>query len=62
MKITLDLDSNVITVPKNFFETITKQNALIERVGGTKIEPVELIRKSFEAALSDTDKYLQTHK
>lgn len=59
MKVTLDLDTNVITVPKTFFKTIDKQNEIIIKMKGTPISPVELIKKSFEEALSNTDKYLQ---
>lgn len=58
MKITLDLDTNEIIVPKNFFKNIDKQNELIVKMGGAKISGVELIKKSFETAMSDTDKYL----
>lgn len=58
MKITLDLDTNMITVPKNFFKTIDKQNEMILKMGGQKISGMELIKKSFETAMSDTDKYL----
>lgn len=61
MRVTLDLQTNQIIVPKNFFKDISKQNELIEKVGGTKINPVELIKKSFETAMSDTDKYLVTY-
>lgn len=54
MKITLDLDTNEIIVPKNFFKTIDKQNQLAEKVGGSKISGMELIKKSFEIAMADT--------
>lgn len=60
MKITLDLETNVITVPKNFFRSYEKQNETIKKMGGKPIKPVEVIQKSFEIAMSDTDKYLRT--
>lgn len=62
MRVTLDLDTNIITVPKNFFSTIDKQNELITKMGIEKVKPMELIKKSFEIAMSDTDKYLKTRK
>jgi hypothetical protein len=62
MKITLDLDTNEIVVPKNFFKEIEKQNALIRKVGGTVIEPMELIKKSFDTAMGDTNQYLHTRQ
>lgn len=61
MKITLDLDTNMIIVPKNFFDTINRSNAMIEKTGGTPIKPIDLIKKSFETAMADTDKYLRTN-
>lgn len=62
MKVTLDLDTNELIVPKNFFSTIEKQNDTIAKMGGERIKPVELIKKSFEVAISDTDKYLKTRQ
>ncbi len=62
MKITLDLETNEIIVPKNFFENIDKQNDLIKKMNGTPIKAIDLIKKSFETAMSDTDKYLHTRK
>ena len=59
MRVILDLDSNMITVPKNFFKTIDKQNETIKKMGGEPIKATELIKKSFEVAMSDTDKYLR---
>lgn len=60
VRITLDLETNVITVPKNFFRSYEKQNETIKKMGGEPIKPVEVIQKSFEIAMSDTDKYLRT--
>ena len=60
MKITLDLDTNEIILPKNFFKNLEKQNDLIVKMGGEKINPMDLIKKSFETAMADTDKYVKT--
>ena len=62
MKVSLDLETNELTVPKNFFYNIQKQNELIEKHGGTPVPPTEVIRNAFETALSNTDKYLHTRK
>lgn len=59
MKVTLDLENNVITVPKTFFKAYDKQNETIKKMGGEPIKPIEVIKKSFSIAMSDTDKYLQ---
>ena len=60
MKITLDLDTNEITLPKNYFKQIEKQNDLISKMGGEKVNAMDLIKKSFEIAMADTDKYVKT--
>ena len=60
MKITLDLDTNEITLPKNYFKQIEKQNDLIAKMGGEKVNAMDLIKKSFEIAMDDTDKYVKT--
>lgn len=62
MKITLDLETNEIIVPKNFFEKIDKENEIITNHGGTPTKPVERIRKAFETALENSDKYLHVKK
>ena len=60
MRITFDLETNEIILPKKYFTEIEKQNDLIAKMGGEKVKPMELIKKSFEIAMSDTDKYVKT--
>ena len=62
MKVSLDLKTNEITVPKSFFEAIDKENDIIKAHGGTPVSPVERIKAAFETAIGDTDKYLKTRK
>lgn len=62
MKITLDLDTNEIVVPKNFFRVIEKQNDLIEKHGGTPVKPMEVIKNAFNEAMSNTDKYVHVRQ
>lgn len=59
MKITLDLETCEITVPKNFFSKIDKENEIIKKHNGEPISAVERIKKSFNTAMDDTDKYLR---
>lgn len=61
MRITLDLENNEIIVPKNFFKEIERQNALIEKTGGTPIKAIDIIKRSFEIAMENTDKYLRVN-
>lgn len=58
MKITLDLDTCEITVPKNFFINIEKENDIITSHGGKAATPIERIKKAFNTAIEKTDKYL----
>lgn len=58
MKITLVQGLMKSSCRKTSFKDIDKQNEMIEKVGGTRISGIELIKKSFEKAMSDTDKYL----
>lgn len=58
MKITLDLETKEIIVPKNFFMVIQKQNELIKENGGNPVKPMDVIRKAFNTALDNSDKYV----
>ena len=58
MKITLDLETCEITVPKNFFINIEKENDIITSHGGTAVKPVDRIKRAFNTAIEETDKYL----
>lgn len=60
MKITLDLETNEIIVPKNFFTKIEKENDIIVKAHGNPIAPVDRIKNAFAEAMSNTDKYLHT--
>lgn len=62
MKITLDLETNEITAPKNFFEVFAKQNEMIVKLGGEPIKPMDVIKKSFDIAMANTDMYFKTRK
>lgn len=76
MKVTLDLETYELTVPKNFFTKIERENEIITKHGGNAIPAVKRIEKAFGMALgikaiagdedgfvegtSATDKYLHT--
>lgn len=59
MKVTLDLTTKDITVPKSFFDAIEKENEIIEAHDGTPVSPVDRIKAAFEEAMKDTDKHLR---
>ena len=60
MKITLDLETCEIIVPKNFFQKVEKENDVITKHGGTAVSPTERIKAAFNKAMENTDKYLHT--
>ena len=60
MKVTLDLETSELVVPKNFFVKIEKENDIITKHGGKAISPVDRIKKAFDKAINNTDKYLHT--
>lgn len=60
MKITLDLETSEIVVPKNFFNKIEQENEVIIKHGGNPVSPTERIKNAFNIAMENTDKYLRT--
>lgn len=66
MRVTLDLDTCVLTVPKNFFDYVSKQNEVLKAAGvlndETRVTAEKLITKAFNTAMSDTQKYLRTNQ
>lgn len=62
MRVFIDLDNKKITVPKNFFATISAQNAVLEKAGAlnddTRITPRKVIQAAIDEAFKDTDKNL----
>lgn len=65
MRVILDLDTCMLTVPKNFFDYIAKQNAVLKSAGvlddNTRVTAEKLISKAFNTAISDTQTYLRTN-
>lgn len=62
MKITLDLETSEITVPKNFFINIEKENDIIKSHGGEPVKPVDRIKAAFKKGIDEPDKYLHVKK
>lgn len=61
-KITIDLETCDIIVPKTFFEKVAKENEIIKNAGGTPIEVKDRIMNAVNTALKDTDAHLKTKK
>ena len=60
MRVTIDLEREIVIIPDNFFKKIAEDNERLERFGATPISGVDRIKKAFEKAMSETDNRLLT--
>ena len=60
MRITLDLEKDIIIVPDNFFEKIAQDNERLKKYGAKPVKPIDRIKHSFKVAMADTDERLLT--
>ena len=60
MRVTIDLDRDIIILPDNFFKKISEENEKLEKFGAQPVKAIERIKRSFEAAMKDTDNRLLT--
>ena len=60
MRVTIDLDRDIIIIPDNFFKKIKDENEKLEKYGAAPVKAIDRIKKSFEIAMADTDNRLMT--
>ena len=60
MRVTIDLDRDIIIIPDNFFKRIAEENEKLEKYGATPVKAIDRIKKSFAIAIDDTDNRLLT--
>ncbi len=60
MRVTIDLDRDIIIIPDNFFKKISEDNERLKKFGATPQKGIDRIKRSFEAAMADTDNRLLT--
>lgn len=60
MRVTIDLDRDIIIVPDNFFKRIADENDKLEKFGAKPVDPIKRIKNSFAVAMDDTDRRLLT--
>ena len=60
MRVTIDLDKDIIIIPDNFFKKIAEENKKLEKYGAQPVKAIDRIKKSFEVAMADTDNRLMT--
>ena len=59
-RVTIDLDRDIIIIPDNFFKKIAEENEKLERYGAKPVKALDRIKRSYEAAMADTDNRLLT--
>lgn len=60
MRVTIDLEHDIIIIPDNFFKKIKEDNERLKRYGATPVSGLERIKHSFATAISDIDNRLLT--
>ena len=60
MRVTIDLERDIIIVPDNFLKKIADENEKLEKYGAKPVKPLDRIKNSFNIAMSDTDRRLLT--
>lgn len=60
MRVTIDLERDIIIIPDNFFAKIKTDNERLVKYGATAISGLDRIKQSFEKAMADTDNRLVT--
>ena len=60
MRVTIDLDRDIIIIPDNFFKKIAEENEKLKKYGGKEVKALDRIKHSYETAMADTDNRLLT--
>ena len=60
MRVTIDLEREIVIIPDNFFVKIKADNERLEKFGANPVAGIDRIKNAFEKAMSDTDNRLVT--
>ena len=60
MKVTIDLDRDIIIIPDNFFKKVSEDNERLKKYGATPLKAIDRIKRAFDVAMADTDNRLLT--
>jgi len=60
MRVTIDLDRDIIIIPDNFFKKIAEENEKLKKYGADPVKALDRIKHSYETAMADTDNRLMT--
>lgn len=59
MRVTIDLDRDIVIIPDNFFKKISEENEKLEKFGAKPVDPLVRIWHSFTTAMNETnDRFL----
>lgn len=60
MRVTIDLDRDIVIIPDNFFQKISQENEKLQKFGAQPQKGIDRINRSFAVAMADTDNRLLT--
>ena len=60
MRVTIDLDRDIIIIPDNFFKKIAEENEKLKKYGGKEVKALDRINHAYEKAMADSDNRLLT--
>lgn len=60
MRVTIDLEREIVIIPDNFFVKIKADNERLEKFGAKPVSGLDRIKTAFEKAMKDTDNRLLT--
>lgn len=60
MRVTIDLDRDIVIIPDNFFKKIAEENDKLVKYGAQPVKAIDRIQRSFNVAMADTDNRLLT--
>lgn len=60
MRVTIDLDRDILIIPDNFFKKIAEENEKLVKYGAEPVKALDRIKHSYETAMADTDNRLLT--
>ena len=60
MRVTIDLEREIVIIPDNFFVKIKADNERLEKFAAPPVAGIDRIKNAFEKAMSDTDNRLVT--
>lgn len=62
MRVTIDLERDIIIIPDNFFARVAQENEKLAKYGGKPVKAIDRIKHSFKTAMADTDRRLLTRE